>query len=165
MSALTQPKPPIKPYPYRLTSRHLKATCDRQTRTSNRYPANLTNRELPVRLQLLMLFQKASFGVALVSMASSMALYLATVRIPELWSREYKNLETLQRQERQLTEINETLKYQMARQAKTEESQLSSLQPEEAIFVPPAEIKLESPADSDRDRREKIAFKYATPGY
>lgn len=139
-------------------------TDNRHITTSKLRPAKFTKGKIPVELQLLMLFQKASFGLALLSMASSMALYLATVRIPQLWSREYRNLETLQRQERQLTEINETLKYQMAREAKRK-GELSSLKPDDAVFVSPAEIKLEAPANLEGDRRKKIAFKYATPGY
>lgn len=136
------------------SSQHrITAKNNRHITISKLRPAKFTKGKIPVELQLLMLFQKASFGLALISMASSMALYLATVRIPQLWSREYRNLETLQRQERQLTEINETLKYQMARQAERKD-ELSRLKPDDAVFVSPAEIKLETPANLERDRQK-----------
>ena len=68
------------------------------------------SQRLPVKLQVLLLLQRSSLGLAIISMAASVGLYISTVRIPQLWSQEYQNLETLQRQERQLTAINETLK-------------------------------------------------------
>ncbi len=99
---------------------------------------------LPQNLQLLSLLQKGSFCLALFSMLASVGLYSSTVRIPELWSQEYRNLEDLQRQERELTAINEKIKYQIAHEA-SRDSRLSISTPESAVFVSPAKIDLKKP--------------------
>ena len=72
---------------------------------------------LPNNLKSLSLLQKGSFGLAIASMSVSIGLYISTVQIPKLWSQEYQQLENLQRQERQLIAINETIKYQIAKEA------------------------------------------------
>ena len=163
MSALPQPKLPVELLSRSQSARYRNAPSERPNPTS---PTVRLIEKQPPKLQLLVKLQQASFGFALISMASSVGLYLATVSIPQLWSQEYQHLERLQRQERQLTEINETLKYQMARQAKGEDSQMSTLEPDGAVFVAPAEVDVNpQPASSKRDRRKEIAFKYAAPGY
>ncbi|MEM8830300.1 MAG: hypothetical protein AAGE96_13215 [Cyanobacteria bacterium P01_G01_bin.19] len=111
---------------------------------------------LPQNLQLLSILQKGSFTLALFSMLASIGLYSSTVRIPELWSQEYRNLEDLQRQERELTAINEKIKYQIAHEA-SQDSRLSISTPESAVFVSPAKIDLKKPtAASDHISSSKI---------
>ena len=122
--------------------------------------------KLPVNLQVLLLLQKSSFGIALLSMATSLGLYIATVRIPPLWSQEYRNLESLQQQERQLTAINETLKYQLARDAKQQNRNLSRQQPQDAIFLTPAPINTNQQLDDDSSQEtELVKFKHTSLGY
>ncbi len=164
MSALPQPKPPVETFPYRRATQHRQTFVNRDWKTTTTPTTKLIEAK-PARLKLLMKIQQGSFGLALASMASSVGLYLATVSIPQVWSQEYQYLETLQRQERQLTEINETLKYQMARQAEQKNSGITTLEEDSAVFVTPAEVEPKPVPSFNRDRRQEIAFKYAAPGY
>ena len=118
---------------------------------------------LPQNIQLLSLLQKGSFGLALVSLAASLGLYASTVKIPELWSQEYRNLENLQRQERELTAINEKIKYQIAHEA-SKDNNLSISQPDSAVFISPAKVSLKHNSDSDSNI-QKNSFKYTSLGY
>ena len=119
---------------------------------------------LPQNLQLLSLLQKASFGMALVSLAASMGLYISTVKIPELWSQEYRNLEDLQRQERELTAINEKIKYQIAHEA-SKDNRLSISKPESAIFISPAKANLKQESEIRSRHAKANKVKYTSFGY
>ena len=110
---------------------------------------------LPQNLQLLSLLQKGSFGLALVSLAASLGLYTSTVKIPELWSLEYRNLENLQRQERELTAINEKIKYQIAHEA-SKNNRLSISQPDSAVFISPAKVNLKHGSNIDDNTQTSI---------
>lgn len=119
---------------------------------------------LPKNLQILSLLQKGSFGLALVSMAASIGLYTSTVQIPELWSQEYRNLEDLQRQERELTAINEKIKYQIAHEA-SKDDRLSISKPESAIFVSPAKVNLKNGLEDKYSGMEIVNIQHSSLGY
>ncbi|MCC0177322.1 hypothetical protein I4641_10070 [Waterburya agarophytonicola K14] len=120
--------------------------------------------KLPQKLRLLSLLQKGSFGLALVSMAASIGLYASTVKIPELWSQEYRNLEDLQSQERELIAINEKIKYQIAHDA-SEDNRLSISKPESAVFIPPAKVNLKSGLKTISHNQEVAEIPYNNLGY
>ena len=120
--------------------------------------------KLPQNLKLLSALQKTSFGLALVSMLASTSLYISTVQIPRVWSQEYRHLEDLQRQERQLIAINEKIKYHIARQAGRDKS-LSISQPESAIFVTPAKANSQVRVETPRYNREVAKIKHHHLGY
>jgi hypothetical protein len=177
MSALPKPSFPIKASPRRQKSqKRRKAVAGYHPLANN---AQVTNRSLainsgrhltenqaiPTNLQVLMLLQKCSFGVALISMVTSIGVYISTVRIPQQWSQEYKNLETLQRQERQLTTINETLRYEIAKQAGQENSEFSILNPDDAIFVTPADVVIQDTEKETNNNVELVELKYNSWGY
>lgn len=152
MSALRKPVLPTESSPRRQRSRRKKRAAGYHPKANNHPLAKSVNRitannitavpKLPVKLQVLLLLQRGSFGVALISMAASVGFYISTVKIPQVWSQEYKNLETLQRQERQLTAINETLKYQLAKQAGQQYQQSALVTSENALFITPAKVKI-----------------------
>ena len=119
---------------------------------------------LPNNIKVLLLLQKGSFGLAMASIMTSIGVYVSTVQIPKLWSQEYQHLENLQRQERQLIAINETIKYQIAREA-GDDHQLSVSNPESAVFVTPAKIEVKS-TESIRQSQQAIAkLKHSSFGY
>lgn len=122
------------------------------------------SRNLPNNLRILSLAQKASFSLALVSMATSIGVYISTVKIPDIWSQEYQNLENLQRQERQLVSINETMKYQIAKEAGKSKS-LSISKPESALFINPAQIKPRAELENNQQKQELVNLKYGSLGY
>ena len=95
---------------------------------------------LPAKLKVLLLLQKSSLGLAFILIATSIAVYVSTVRIPELWSKKYQDLERLQRQERQLVATNESLKHELAQQAQQEDSNLTLINSKNTLFIPPASL-------------------------
>ena len=175
MSALRQPSFPVESYPSRQYAQHGRLSPENRQKVKSTvaHPAKFPQtKRLPVKLQVLLLLQRGSLGLALISMATSLGLYLSTVPIPQLWSQEYKKLETLQRQERQLTEINETLKYQIARQSEVENSNLSIQQPNDAVFIPVSEVNVKTELDSAKSVRSNhmstlrtIKLKHISLGY
>ena len=92
-------------------------------------------------LQLLKLLQKGTSGLAILMMSGSISVYLATVRIPQQWTQEYEKLEALQRQERQLTALDEALKYEIAQQAEQPDWESSAIAPESTIFLKKAQVE------------------------
>ena len=126
---------------------------------SKSFPAANT---LPKNLKTFSLLQKSSFGLAIATMASSIGLYFSTVNIPKQWSQEYRHLEELQLQERQLVAINETIKYQIAQEA-SKDDRLTISKSESAIFISPAKVK-EKKLNSDR-KQQDIKLKQSSWGY
>lgn len=177
MSALRQPQFPAEYYSGSQLPQPRKSAINRPNKfrrpNSSSRPTQLhQSLKLPIKLQILLLLQKGSFGLALISMATSLGVYISSVRIPQLWSQEYQNLENLQRQERQLTAINETLKYQIAQQAREQKQNLTWQKPEEAVFVTPATVEENSQVNlAVRDDSQKILrdrhlkLKHAFLGY
>ena len=119
---------------------------------------------LPRNLKLLSLLQKGSFGLAIASMTASIGLYISTVHIPKLWSQEYQHLENLQRQERQLVAINETIKYQIAQEA-GQDDRLAISKPESAVFINPAKIKINNSSKMNKKQNQAVELKPNSLGY
>ena len=171
MSALRQPNFP--PEYYSLSRSIKKASNLKQAVVVNPSPRSAktlhspnfpqTN-NLPHHLQVLSLLQKGSFCLALVSMTASISLYISTVQIPKLWSQEYQNLETLQRQERQLIAINETIKYQIAQEA-GKNITLTVSTPESALFISPAKVSIKTMPEQTINQQERVELKYSNLGY
>lgn len=119
---------------------------------------------LPSNLKILSLLQKGSFGLAIASMTASIGLYISTVHIPRLWSQEYQHLENLQRQERQLVVINETIKYQIAHEA-SQDSRLAISKPESAVFINPSKIKTQNKFNMTKSQDKTVDLKLSSLGY
>ena len=122
-----------------------KKSAKARTNSEPKYLNNTTQlspkKHSSAALQLLKLLQRGSSGVAIVMMSGSIALYLATVRIPQQWTQEYEKLEALQRQERQLVALDESLKYEIAQQAEQSDWELSAIAPESTIFLQKAKVE------------------------
>jgi hypothetical protein len=176
MYALRQPNHNLKSDRRRQSVKRRKVTpgyhplVNNQTQVKSTVaPARLQNfqtQQIPANLQVLLLLQKTSFAIAILSTAASLGLYVVTVRVPQLWSQEYQKLENLQQQERQLTAINESLKYQLASEAGEKNNNLSLQESNDAVFIPPAEVKVErEPEDRQAQAAELVKFKYTSFGY
>lgn len=170
MSALRQPDFPPEYYAPKAPGKKVRyqPQIAEQTRLSSatvvRSKAFSTPGTLPKNLRTLSLLQKGSFGLAIASMTTSVGLYISTVNIPKLWSQEYQHLEDLQRQERQLVAINETIKYQIAQEA-VQDASLAISKPESALFISPAQVKVKHQSDLKKDRSSIIGLKYNSLGY
>lgn len=95
-------------------------------------------RSIPKWLRLLILTQRGSSIVTFALVGLTLLVYGWTVYAQELWGRQYRQLEALQRQERQLTATNEALKQNLAQQAEQPGSRLTPPNPNSMIFLPPA---------------------------
>lgn len=89
---------------------------------------------LSPQLRFMLKLQQASSVITLCLVMATLGIYAWTVYVPRLWSKEYRNLETLQRHERHLTATNESLKNQLAKQAEEPKAGLTNPKPEQAIF-------------------------------
>ena len=126
MNAATKPHPspqkvvPLKPK--RTRKEKLSPELYPVTRGSiEKLPAR---KNFPLWLRSIFLLHNTVSLLTFTLIAASLGIYAITVHTPQTWSKEYKKLRTLQRDERQLTATNETLKNQLARQAEKPETGL-----------------------------------------
>ena len=171
MSALRQPDLPAEYYSPQIREQQITSLPQDKIEKSRVEPGKIVKSKtfsrsntLPKNLKKLSLLQKGSFGLAIASMTTSIGVYISTVQIPKLWSQEYQHLEDLQRQERQLIEINETIKYQIAREA-GDNSQLSVSKPESAVFVSPAKIEAKDAQSIGKNKQAIAKLKHSSYGY
>ena len=166
MSALRQPEYDSRYYSPQTQSPHRRGTIQPSPPAVKKVVKRRSfpqHNQLPQNLKLLSAIQKTSFGIALASMLASTGLYISTVQIPRLWSQEYRNLEDLQRQERELTAINEKIKYQIAREA-SQDKRLSISKPESAVFISPAKVDSKS-LETTSKNQELVKIKHNNLGY
>lgn len=101
---------------------------------------------LPAWLKLLLNAQKVSSAAVFVLVIATLTVYGWTVYVQQRWGQEYRQFETLKKQERQLISGNEALKNQIAKQAESPLSGLTVPDPNNAIFLTPAAPRVaESP--------------------
>jgi hypothetical protein len=86
----------------------------------------------------LLVAQRSSLLLSLCLISLMLGVYAWTVYIQQMWSKEYRQLENLQRQERQMTAANEALKSQLAKTAENPQSGLVPPSLANNIFVPAA---------------------------
>jgi hypothetical protein len=75
-------------------------------------------RSIPDELKTILRLEKASLILMFSLIITTLGIYASAVYAPKLWSRDYKKLEKLQSDERSLVTNNETLKSNLAKQAK-----------------------------------------------
>ena len=99
------------------------------------------SRRTPLWLKSLVGAQRSSSVVVFLLIAAVMVVYGQTVYTQQMWSREYRKLETLQRHERQLTTTNESLKDQIVQQSEKSTTGLVPITSHNSIFVKPAPLR------------------------
>lgn len=93
---------------------------------------------LPTWLRSLLWIQHSSAVVTFGLIGTTLLVYAVTVYSQQIWSREYRQLEDLQRQERNLVATHESLKNQLAVEAQDEQVGLVSPHPNNTIFLSPS---------------------------
>ncbi len=93
---------------------------------------------LPNWLTSFRVLQRSSSFVALCLIGSTLFLYGWTVYTQQTWGKQYNNLEHLQKQERDLTFTNESMKNTLAEDTKIEDSDLIPATPEKVLFINPS---------------------------
>jgi hypothetical protein len=107
--------------------------------TNNRQPVKeeVATNKVPLWLSSFFFLHNTVSLLTFALIATTLGIYTLTVYTPEIWSQEYKKLRTLQRDERQLTATNETLKNQLAQQAENPQTGLVDPSYQNApIFIP-----------------------------
>lgn len=93
---------------------------------------------IPTWLRTLVGLQKVSSVTTFLLVSAVLVVYGTTVYSQQLWSQEYRKLEKLQRQERQVTAAGEVLKYQLANQAENADAGLVAPKPDNNLFLDPS---------------------------
>lgn len=117
----------------------------------------------PFWLRSLMIMQGTSGAIAFSIISVMLVFYGWTVYTQQMWSREYRKLEKLQRHERQLTATNEVLKNHLAQQAELPTNGLVTPKAGNAVFIPPAPRRQVTPkpaVPSDSKPRQTIPLGY-----
>ncbi len=94
---------------------------------------------IPLWLSWLIQWQRRSSVVTFLLVGATLAVYGGTVYTQQLWNREYRQLETLQLQQRQLTAAGEVVKNELARQAEQQDTGLVPATPNTNLFLQPAQ--------------------------
>ncbi|HEY9692972.1 MAG TPA: hypothetical protein V6D15_12240 [Oculatellaceae cyanobacterium] len=92
----------------------------------------------PKWLRTLIMMQRSSDIMMFSLVTAMLTIYGLTVYTQQLWTKEYRKLDHLQRQERQMTAANEVLKNQLAQQAENPATGLIPPDPAKTIFLPAA---------------------------
>jgi hypothetical protein len=96
---------------------------------------------LPLWLRVLMSTQKLSIVVTVLLTMSVFAIYGWTVYAQEQWNQQYKKLEQLKRQERQLTAAEGSFDNDMLRSVQKKPGELVRERPEQSIFLQAAPLR------------------------
>lgn len=97
-----------------------------------------TSGNLPNWLRSLIILQRCSDLITFLLFAGIITVYSWTVYTQQQWTQEYRKLETLQRNERNLTTANESLKNELAQQAESPATGLVTPNTANTILLPPA---------------------------
>lgn len=102
-------------------------------------PMMPSSRAVPMWLMRFYTLHRYSSVATFLLVATTLVVYGWTVYSQELWSQNYRRLQNLQRQERQLTTTNATLTNKMADDAEKSTAGLDLPNPARTIFLPPAD--------------------------
>ena len=96
---------------------------------------------LPLWLRVLMTTQKLSIAATVILTISVFAIYGWTVYAQEQWNQQFKKLEQLQRQERQLTNAAGSFDNEMLQSIQKKPGDLARESPEKSIFLQAAPLR------------------------
>ena len=96
---------------------------------------------LPLWLRVLMTTQKLSIAATVILTISVFAIYGWTVYAQEQWNQQYKKLEQLKRQERQLTNAAGSFDNEMLQSIQKKPGDLVRESPEKSIFLQAAPLR------------------------
>ncbi|MEC4868015.1 MAG: hypothetical protein SAJ11_18240, partial [Jaaginema sp. PMC 1078.18] len=91
----------------------------------------------PLLVRLILFLQHSSSAIACALMSAVLLAYASTVYIQQQWSEEYRQLETLQREMRNLTAADAIFKDNLAQQAEKPETGLVMPTPDNNIYLSP----------------------------
>ena len=110
------------------------------SKSRSKSPANkveklpIARKGIPLWLRSLVLLQKSTSLLLFLAVGATVTVYSWKEHVETEWSKEYKQLNTLLQEERELTATNEILKNQIANQAEKEETGLNTSNSNEKHF-------------------------------
>ncbi len=117
--------------------------------SSHSYRQQITTAfEAPAWLQVLMKIQRGSTPIACLLILGVLVLYGWNVSSQRAWSKAYRELSQLQRQERELIAASESHKHEIVQQAENSKSNLVRQVPANTIFLTPQPIQERSSLES-----------------
>jgi len=99
---------------------------------------NVSQQPKPIWLSSLLVLQRGSDLMAFFLVTTTLTIYSWTVYTQQQWTQDYRKLEALQRQERQLTTANAVMKDQLAQQAERPATGLVAPSQANTIYLPSA---------------------------
>ncbi|MBE9209793.1 hypothetical protein IQ244_25530 [Nostoc sp. LEGE 06077] len=138
LSPLPDQSPVVPPKRRRRAAKGLSAPATKglQELTPSKVSRVPTAEVLPNWLLRLYTVHRYSSVVTFLLVAVALVVYGWTVYSQELWNQEFRRLQNLQRNERQLTTTNAMLKNKMAEDAEKPSAGLVSPTPDKTIFLP-----------------------------
>lgn len=127
-----------------------------------RLPAH---QQLPTSVRLLMHIQRGSTAIAFVLVTAALVVYGSTVYMQQLWSKEYRQLKTLERSERQMVAASDVIKEQIVQQAEQPGSGLVRRTKDMAIFLEPAPARPAKPLATPSLPKSEPAVTNSPLGY
>ncbi|MEI6330741.1 MAG: hypothetical protein ACOYN8_01390 [Pseudanabaena sp.] len=151
-SRVRSPEPQRSPQPLdRALDRKNKRLSSRQSKTNKNTNKSANSNvkrlprtnglPLPLWLRVLMSTQKLSIAVTIILTISVFAIYGWTVYAQEQWNQQYKKLEQLKRQERQLTSAEGSFDNNLLRSVQNKPGDLVRERPEQSIFLQAAPLR------------------------
>ncbi|MCL1471504.1 hypothetical protein [Argonema antarcticum] len=119
---------------------HKKQSITRRSRRINDQTVKILpqSESIPPWLRKSIALQQRSTFVTFLLVGAVLLVYGSTVYAQQLWSKEYRKLEILQRKERQLTTAGEILKNKLAQGAEHPDNGLVSPTPDNNLFLVPS---------------------------
>ncbi|WP_084668967.1 hypothetical protein [Spirulina major] len=134
-AAIAQPNTPA---PLTLVPPATPSTAPQAPAKPSRRARQTTTPKVPLWLRTLLIIQQGSSILTFCLATAVLMVYGSTVYIQQAWSEDFRHLEQLQREKRELTTANELMKNQLAQQATAPENNLVAPSPANTIFLPKA---------------------------
>ncbi len=140
-SRARMPEPQRSPQPLDRKSKHLLENRKLATNKNVKRLPRTNSFPLPLWLRVLMTTQKLSIAMTILLTISVFAIYGWTVYAQEQWNQQYKKLEQLKRQERQLTTAEGSFDNDLLRSVQNKPGDLVRERPEQSIFLQAAPLR------------------------
>lgn len=107
----------------------------------------------PLFIRILLFLQRSSSLLTFCGIVGTLGMYGLTVYTQQLWNQEYKELESLQRHERTVTNINGALKDQIADTNNDSNQDLIPLTPDKNVYIKPTVHSVSPESETSQVRK------------
>ena len=147
-SRARMPEPKRSPQPLDRKNKRLQASRQPVSNRNVKRLPRTNSFPLPLWLRILMTTQKLSIAATVLLTVSVFVIYGWTVYAQEQWNQQYKKLEQLKRQERQLTNAAGSFDNEMLQSIQKKPGDLVRESPEKSLFLQAAPLRPKREAPS-----------------